>query len=654
MLSRIIFICAMLTSGALPVLALGDDAPSWLLQAATIKTPAYDKDVQAVVLLDEGRTTVSDDGKVTKVATFAVRILSREGRQYARAAISYRTDTGKVRDMHAWLIRASGEIKKYGKDQTLDYAFDNDVYNESRTKAILAVDDADAGTVFGYETIIEERPFFDQDMWYFQGHIIPVISSRYSLTLPTNWRASGVTFNNSKIEPAISGTTFVWEMHNLPPLKEEPASPELTTIAPSLAVSYFPTEDSARRNSSRTFDNWTEVSRWYTSLSDQQSEPTEALVAKAKQLTAGSKTELDRIRAIARFAQDIQYISIQIGIGGYRPHSAAEVFSKSYGDCKDKANLMRAMLKTINIPSYLVLIVSGDPTFVREEWASPSWFNHCIIAVKVSDETQAASVVMHPTLGRLLIFDSTDDITPVGDLPDHEQGSFALIAAGDAGVLLRMPTTPPEANSLDRQSDVVLDADGSITATVRERTKGQTAADERRMFRGRSRPEYTDLIEKWIARSANGAKLTKVEPVDSSVEGRFALNIDFNARGYGQLMQDRLLVFRPAILEREGSLVLTDAKRLYPIVLQAEAYTETVSVKLPAGFVVDEVPDAMKLDSSFGTFSTKYEVKDGNLIFSRSLIQRAVTIPVEDYVKVKNFFAGMRAAEQARVVLVRN
>ena len=85
---------------------------------------------------------------------------------------------------------------------------------------------------------------------------------------------------------------------------------------------------------------------------------------------------------------------------------------------------MRAMLKVLDITSFPVGIYSGDPDYVREEWASPQQFNHCIIAIKVSDETQVATVISHPTLGRLLIFDATDDDTPVGDLPDHEQGSL--------------------------------------------------------------------------------------------------------------------------------------------------------------------------------------------------------------------------------------
>jgi len=73
-------------------------------------------------------------------------------------------------------------------------------------------------------------------------------------------------------------------------------------------------------------------------------------------------------------------------------------------------------------------------------------------------------------LGRLLIFDATDDDTPVGDLPDQEQGSLALIVAGDAGSLVRMPVTPAETNLLDRRIQANLAADGSLSAMIQEKT----------------------------------------------------------------------------------------------------------------------------------------------------------------------------------------
>ena len=163
-------------------------------------------------------------------------------------------------------------------------------------------------------------------------------------------------------------------------------------MVPRLAVDYFPAEG-ARLTTSRAFDSWNEVSRWYSGISDSQAQPDARIIAKANELTANTRTELEKIQAIARYVQSIQYISIQIGVGRWRPHAASEVLAKSYGDCKDKANLMRALLKVVNIEAYPVLIHSGDPTFVQEVWPSPRQFNHCIIAVKVSDATQASTVL---------------------------------------------------------------------------------------------------------------------------------------------------------------------------------------------------------------------------------------------------------------------
>jgi hypothetical protein len=419
-------------------------------------------------------------------------------------------------------------------------------------------------------------------------------------------------------------------------------------------VSYFPAAGKAVPG--RSFDKWSEVSKWLSELSASQATPNEAMAEKARQLVANSSTELQKIQAIGRFVQNVNYVSIQTGIGrggGYKPHLASDVFAKAYGDCKDKANLMRALLKVVGIESYLVSIYSGDPTYVREEWPSPQQFNHCIIAVKASDATQAATIVRHPVLGRLLIFDPTDDNTPVGDLPDHEQGSLALIVAAEGGALLRMPEIPAEANKLERQAEVVLAGDGSITAKVRERSTGQAAVEERRGFRGVALPDYVKQIERWVNHGAAGASVTRVVPLDNSADGKFALDVEFTAARYGQLMQGRLLIFKPAIIERDESLLLTEPLRRQPVVLDPRAYTETVLVKLPAGFQVDEMPDAIKLDTPFGAYSTSYTVKDGELHFARSLLIKSATLPVSEYAKVRSFFAAISAAEQSPVVLAK-
>jgi hypothetical protein len=653
MLNRFFGLCFCLLFFIVPTFAFGDDAPGWLRQAAALPVPTYDRKVSTVVLVDESTMTVGEDGRVVKVSTGAVRILNREGRGAAHAAETYDTDTGKVREIHAWLIRPSGQVKSYGGKEVVDEAEAlNDVYDESRIKKISAVDDAEPGAVFGYQITSEDRPFFNQLFWYFQGALAPVISSRLTLVLPAGWKANGITFNHATVEPAVNGAAYTWELRDLSPLEREPASPSMINLVPRLEVKYFPTEGT-RASISRSFDSWTEVSRWYTDLSAAEAVPDERISAKARELTANSKTEFDRIRAIGSYVQSIQYISIQIGVGRWRPHPASQVLAKSYGDCKDKANLMRALLKSINIDSYPVLIFSGDPNFVREAWPSPYQFNHCIIAVKVSEETKVASVLQHPKLGRLLIFDATDDDTPAGDLPEHEQGSFALIAAGDGGTLARMPVMLPEANRLERAVEMQLAADGSIAASIREQAVGQSAVGFRREFRHLSRPDYLKTIEGWVTHGVTAAKVSKIEPLDDSSAGRFGLNVDFSAAAYAQLMQNRLLVFQPAIVSRRESLFLTEVKRKYPVVLDSRAFSETVHVKLPTGFEVDEMPDPVTLEAPFGSYKTTYEVKNGDLLFSRMMTVRAGTIPADQYETVRRFYERIRAAEQSPVVLAK-
>src|ERR1700730_9464346 len=79
-----------------------DEIPAWLKQAADIKLPVYDKDVEAVVLVDDGRKIIDADGRVSETFNFAVRILRHEGRERAVAHVGYIPDIGKVKELGAW------------------------------------------------------------------------------------------------------------------------------------------------------------------------------------------------------------------------------------------------------------------------------------------------------------------------------------------------------------------------------------------------------------------------------------------------------------------------------------------------------------------------------------------------------------------------
>jgi hypothetical protein len=648
-------ICSLIFIFIASLTALADDSPpSWMKQAAATSVPTFDKEVSAVVLYNEELVTLGNDGVMTTTENYAVRILSREGRKKAIATALYLVSSGKVRDIEGWLIRPDGTSKNYDKKTVLDIISDpDDVYNEYRVKIIDGSDDADAGYVFGYTIVSEDRPLYFQEKWFSQDNL-PTLMSRYTLNLPTGWKASGITFNHTPLAPQVSGTSYTWELRNLPYIKHEPLSPSFQNMVPWVAVNYAP--DNAAQSGGKSFANWTDVSRWSSSLYDSQVIVDDAVAAKAQELTANAKTELEKIRAIAGFVQNLQYISIDIGVGsgnGYRPRPSNVVLNRGYGDCKDKANLMRALLKAIKIEAYPIAIFSGDPTFVREEWSSPAQFNHCIIAVKVSDTTDTPTVIKHATLGRLLIFDATDPDTSLGDLPDYLQGSYAMIIAGDNGGLIKMPITPPESNILERKITANLTADGEVSGTIREQANGQTSSIFRQEVRQLSAPDYKKALEGWLTRGATGAQLVKFTSSDKKADSTFGLDVEFIAPRYAQLMQNRLLVFKPVIVGRRNGLSLTENTRISPVMLDSQSMKETAVFTLPQGFVVDEMPTPVNLETPFGKYSTSYEVKEGKLLFTRSLIINRATVPVDKYNSVRDFYSKMREAEQSPVVLLR-
>jgi len=653
-LSRTIFSLVIMVAGLSATVFADDAAPAWMRQAAAIQPPAYDKTVNAVVLQNEETVTLDSSGKLITTDNYAVKILTREGKKEAVAVAFYLVNFGKVRDMQAWIIRPDGTAKSYGKKEIIDHISDpDDVYDEGRVKIINAIGDVDTGYIFGYSVTTEDSPLFYQDRYNFQLDL-PTLMSRYTLNLPAGWKANSLTFNYPDVKPRVAGSSYTWEVRDLPPIKDEPLSPSFMNIAPRMVVNYGP--EDASQSVNKAFTNWTDVSKWGTTLHEPQVIVDDAVAIKARDLTANAKTELEKIQAIGKFVQNLQYISIDIGVGygnGMKPRPSTMVLGRGYGDCKDKANLMRALLKSLKIEAYPVAIYSGDPDFVRKEWASPRQFNHCIIAIRVSDGTVVPTVITDAKLGRLMIFDATDQYTPVGDLPDYLQGSLALIMAGENGGLVQMPVTPAAFNALNRNTEVNLLADGSITGTISERSTGQSSAYARRLFRSLSGSAYNQVIERWLTLGATAAQLVKLTSNDKQIDAGFDLDVEFSAPRYGQVMQDRLMVFKPVIASRTSSIYLTEKTRSHPVMLESESFTETATFKLPVGFVVDEMPDAVNLSTNFGKYSTKYEVKDGKLLFTRVLVMTRTSVPVDKYNEVRDFYSKMMDAEQAPVVLLR-
>jgi hypothetical protein len=622
-----------------------DDAPGWLKDLNSANLPAYPAKVNSVVLFNEEHTTVLDTGKLSTTTRTAIKILNRQGGDVVFFD-QYDSGSGKVRDFRAWMVAPSGKVKKYGKDEIFDTACaENDVYNECRRRLVSGKRDAEAGSVFAYESTIEYQSFSNQLRFHFQDSS-PVRLARFLVTLPAGWESKARSFNGAPGESGPSGGTYTWQMENLPALELEPSSPSVLTLAPWVGVNLLGTDGKHRTLS------WPEAAKLLSDLSEGQFEPSEALAAKARSLVEGAKSEMDKLRAIGRFTQQVNYVSVQLNVakgGGYQPHAAAQVFQKLYGDCKDKANLTRAMLKAIGITAYPVAIYAGDRTHVTEEWPSLGAFNHAISAIRVGPDTQAPAVLEHPRMGRLLFFDPTDPYVPPGYLPDHEQASLALVGAGDAGDLVRVPAGAAVAAARDRQVEAVLKDDGSIAGHFEDKRTGEERSGATSVYRAMSKPDYSRRIERWIVQSIPGSTATGIEVQDNDED--FVLKAQFVSPRFAQWPQPRMLIFRAALL-RHGDLRLTEKTRKYAIVMNEDALRETVRIQLPAEFKVDELPEPVKIASPFGKYEATWTSDAGAVVFKRAFAMPAQSVPATQYAELRKFLDAVAGSEESPVVLV--
>lgn len=619
-------------------------APAWLREAAAVPSASG---ATATVLLDHIDITVSADGRVRTVRRYAVRISSRDGRDAAVLREVYITGSGRIRGVRGWILDDGRTERDLGDRHILDLAsVGNDIYNEVRVRALVATEEVTDGDVFGAEIESEERLLYAQFEWPLQDRW-PVALARRSVAMPADWVARSVTFNGADIQPRRDAGATIWEVRNLPQLPEDAGLPA-AAIAPRLAVSLFGSE---RSQPAGAFGSWKDVATWLDGLSAGVARPTDTVAQRARQITAGVTGQFERIAAIGRFAQQVQYVSIQTGLGrggGYQPRPPATVLERNYGDCKDKAALMRAMLDAIGIKSYLVTLYSGDPNYVRREWPSPQQFNHAIIAISVGEDITAPGVLVHPTLGRLLIFDPTDAYTPVGEIPADEQGSLALIVSPLADDVAVLPVQTINRPLIERNIELTIATGGTLAASVQERLRGEAASNERARSSLLTPADYRVLMERRALASAPGGKMSDLRTEDGGAEFFLAFRVEAPMSSAGAA---GLLVIEPPF--SGDRTPLPAATSTFPVWLERTFVSERARLILPAGYVVDERPGPISLETPFGKYALMYEVSGASVVATRTLQLTRMMVPAADVAALRRFLEAVQSNDSLPIVLAR-
>jgi tetratricopeptide (TPR) repeat protein/transglutaminase-like putative cysteine protease len=491
------------------------------------------------------------------------------------------------------------------KEMTPDVERGAPVYTDYKEKHVT-VPSLQPGDTLEYE--IDTRlatPLAAGEFWYAQNFLkgAIVLDESLEVNLPDG-RAVKLASSGNEYETARSAgrVIYTWKHSQLALPTDDEQKKEAEDLKPKVPDIQF-----------TTFKNWADVAQWYAKLEQGRSDPTPEIRAKVAELTQGKTVDLEKIPPLYDYvAKNIRYVSLSFGLGRYQPHSAGEIFANKYGDCKDKATLLAAMLRAAGISADVALIPATSK--LDETMPSPSQFDHVITAVPQGDG--------------LVWLDSTTEVAPFRMLAATLRGKSALLVAPDGkGRIVRTPPDPPFLSSQDVETVGTVSDLGKLTGTVHYSVRGDQELLLRLAFRHTPQSQWKQIGFAILQQDGLDGEATSVETSDpSDTREPFQITIHFT--------QDDFLSWtskEPAVKLPLLSIGLPGAAEdnAEPIELGSPLGVNVhLKLTLPANFK-GRAPVGVAVSRDYADFKSTYTLEGQTLTAGRTLNFKMRELPAE-------------------------
>jgi len=404
---------------------------------------------------------------------------------------------------------------------------------------------------------------------------------------------------------------YRWQLGPLPAAEELPGDPPWQQWAAFAEVCSLP--------------SWDEFAEWYRRLAKGSDEIDDTVKKMAAQLADGSKSRTETIQRDFEFVSALRYVGIEVGVQGFRPRKPAEVLAYNYGDCKDKANLLVALMKCQGIDASFVLLNRGGVTDVN----FPSWqFNHAIAFVaKAPGDGQPDD----------LWLDATDSVTPFGFVPPGDHGRDALVFGKSDAQFKTVSARSAVTSEIRDEWVLEQDAHGGWRGSFHRTASGIADDGLRRVFRGltpvqRNAQLYRMLSDLWPRGDFTNAAVSDVSALGTSVELRAETSAP--AGGLPSITAPGLEIFSAP--ERDRVLWLNDGQ---PLTL-----TQTVRLRHADG-APENLPPPLRTEAAGERLSVVYErAADGSVTRTARLELSRPVVPASDYAALRRAVREWNAA----------
>jgi len=593
----------------------------------------------AVYLADVTAVRVQSSGSSSRFNQLVVKTFTQRGVEaFRQLPITWSPDRQEVRVLKARITKADGSVvDSYSdSDRNINEPWTG-MYYDARAR-ILSFPGLAPGDVLEVQWRLDDTAVDNllSDYWGDTESVqstYPKRKYRYVIEMPKDrplyWnKATLPTWVTVKQEELEGRSVYRFEAEKVARVVPEPQMPGWAEVATMLHVS--------------TYKTWEQVGKYYWGLVRDQLVPNEELKKTVDDVLKGvdRKDEQKVLRAIYGFVvTNTRYVALEFGIHGYKPYRVDRVLSRRFGDCKDKASLMTAMLKVAGIDSRLVLLRMRSLGQLDPEPASLSAFNHAIVYVPKFK----------------LFLDGTAEFHGSRELPSADNIANVLIVEPDApSTFFTTPETTAESNPVSMGFNVKLTPEGGAEAKGTLTVTGQGAPEYRRAYQAAATRK--SVFEQAWAQSFPGLNVSEVTMTDpTKLEEPVRLDFAMSTPRYAESLPGALRFF-PFGAGRAYTQVLAPlADRKSDVVFSGPWLNSFHFVyTVPAGYVAEDLPAEVVLASQFGQLKIHCTTPANVLTCDGEMKLTASRVSAKDYPAFREWLSKVDQAFSRKITVRRS
>jgi transglutaminase-like putative cysteine protease len=563
-------------------------------------------------------------------------VMNKAGDRHAEMAILY-DRFSPVSDIKASLYDATGQlVRQYKKADIKDQSLVSNysIYEDTRVKHLQFLSTTYPYTI-EYSYVQEFDGFLTLPSWRpISSFEMAVEQSTFTLRCDASYAFKQMQGNMTVTDSTVVNgkRVFSWSCAQLPAFAHEPLSAGLDDLVPWVTLS--PNAFEYDKSTGKMGD-WKEFGTWAYSLSKGTDVLSVADKTHVHALIKNAATDREKIIRLYKYMQEnTRYVSVQLGIGGFRPIAAEKVAQVGYGDCKGLSNYMRGMLQEAGIKSYLVMIASGRPG-LNPQYASVGQANHMILCI--------------PTASDTLFLECTSQHYPMGYIGSNNAGRPVLLVTDAGGELAMTPEYTAEDNFQRRRIRVQLDEPGKAKVHI-ETDYGYA------QFEGALGKMLTEPVEqrKRITEDLEipGMSLGEYRYLQADKqEAMISEEINLTS---GQLISkggNKLFLTLNLLSRREHIPTSTPNRKTgFKLAFQYTDEDEVV-YELPPAYQVEHLPTDIVITSDFGTYAATFIRSKNTITYHRKQQMNGKRFPPERYGDYVEFCKQVYQADKQKAVL---